>query len=74
MELTFLGTRGEIERRTRRHRMHTSLMVSHRGARVMIDCGLDWLGLEKWGALPGACATKNLGHLNKVSRRKSAAN
>jgi phosphoribosyl 1,2-cyclic phosphodiesterase len=44
MELTFLGTRGEIERRTRRHRMHTSLMVSHRGARVMIDCGLDWLG------------------------------
>jgi phosphoribosyl 1,2-cyclic phosphodiesterase len=24
--------------------MHTSLMVSHRGADVMIDCGLDWLG------------------------------
>jgi phosphoribosyl 1,2-cyclic phosphodiesterase len=44
MKLTFLGTRGEIEKRTRRHRMHTSLMVSHRGADVMIDCGLDWLG------------------------------
>jgi phosphoribosyl 1,2-cyclic phosphodiesterase len=44
MKLTFLGTRGEIETRTRRHRMHTSLLVSHRGARVMIDCGLDWLG------------------------------
>jgi phosphoribosyl 1,2-cyclic phosphodiesterase len=44
MTLTFLGTRGEIEMRTRRHRMHTSLLVSHRGARVMIDCGLDWLG------------------------------
>lgn len=44
MKLTFLGTRGEIEKRTRRHRMHTSLMLSYRGARVMIDCGLDWVG------------------------------
>jgi phosphoribosyl 1,2-cyclic phosphodiesterase len=47
VKLTFLGTRGEIEARTRRHRMHTSLLVSHRGARVMIDCGLDWLGKLK---------------------------
>jgi phosphoribosyl 1,2-cyclic phosphodiesterase len=44
MQLTFVGTRGEIEMRTRRHNMHTSLMVSYRGADVMIDCGLDWLG------------------------------
>jgi phosphoribosyl 1,2-cyclic phosphodiesterase len=44
MKLKFLGTRGEIEKRTRRHRMHTSLMVSYRGGDVMIDCGLDWLG------------------------------
>jgi len=44
MKLTFLGTRGEIEARTRRHRMHSSLLVSCRGAKVMIDCGLDWLG------------------------------
>ena len=44
MKLTFLGTRGEIEARTRRHRMHSSLLVSYRGAKVMIDCGLDWLG------------------------------
>src|SRR5205809_3106150 len=44
MKLTFLGTRGEIEARTRRHRMHTSLLVSYRGARVMLYCGLDWLG------------------------------
>jgi phosphoribosyl 1,2-cyclic phosphodiesterase len=47
MELTFLGTRGEIETRTRRHRMHTSLLVSYRGAKVMVDCGLDWLGKLK---------------------------
>jgi phosphoribosyl 1,2-cyclic phosphodiesterase len=44
MKLTFLGTRGEIEARTRRHRMHTALLVSYRGAKVMVDCGLDWLG------------------------------
>jgi len=44
MKVVFLGTRGEIEARTRRHRMHTSLLVSYRGADVMIDCGLDWLG------------------------------
>jgi phosphoribosyl 1,2-cyclic phosphodiesterase len=47
MKLTFLGTRGEIEARTRRHRMHTSLLVSYRAANVMIDCGLDWLGKLK---------------------------
>src|SRR6266566_6167482 len=47
MNLTFLGTRGEIDVRTRRHRMHTSLMVSYRSANVMIDCGLDWLGKLK---------------------------
>ena len=41
MKLTFLGTRGEIEARTRQHRMHSSVLVSYRGAKVMIDCGLD---------------------------------
>jgi len=27
--------------------MHSSLLVSYRSARVMIDCGLDWLGKFK---------------------------
>lgn len=44
MKLTFLGTRGEIDARTTEHTMHTSLLVAHRGRRVMIDCGADWLG------------------------------
>jgi phosphoribosyl 1,2-cyclic phosphodiesterase len=44
MKLTFLGTRGEIGVRTRRHRMHSSLLISYGGSDVMIDCGLDWLG------------------------------
>jgi hypothetical protein len=44
MKLIFVGTRGEIEARTPKHRMHSSLLVSYRGTKVMIDCGLDWLG------------------------------
>jgi phosphoribosyl 1,2-cyclic phosphodiesterase len=44
VKLTFLGTRGEIEARTARHGMHTSLRVSYRGRSVVIDCGLDWRG------------------------------
>lgn len=44
MKLTFLGTRGEIEAHTRRHRMQTSLLVSYRSADVMVDCGFGWLG------------------------------
>ena len=44
MKLTFLGTRGEIEIRSRRHRRHSSLLVQYNDARVMIDCGTDWLG------------------------------
>jgi len=44
MKLTFAGTRGQIDARTPRHRMHTALVVSYRRRRVMIDCGEDWLG------------------------------
>jgi len=44
VKLTFLGTRGEIDIRSRKHRMHTSLLISYCRTRVLIDCGLDWLG------------------------------
>ena len=44
MKLTFLGTRGYIAARNRRHRMHASLQVEYYGVRTMIDCGEDWLG------------------------------
>ena len=43
LELTFLGTRGEIEVRSRRHRRHSAALIEHDGARIMIDCGADWL-------------------------------
>lgn len=42
MKLRFLGTRGEIERRTRRHRMHSSLLVGYRRAEIVVDWGADW--------------------------------
>jgi phosphoribosyl 1,2-cyclic phosphodiesterase len=44
VQLTFLGTRGNIEAATRRHRRHSAALVASRGARIMIDCGEDWLG------------------------------
>jgi phosphoribosyl 1,2-cyclic phosphodiesterase len=44
MKLTFLGTRGNIDARTRRHRMHSAMRISYRGTDVVIDCGEDWLG------------------------------
>lgn len=40
MRLRFLGTRGEIDRRSPEHRRHSALLVG----RVLVDCGRDWLG------------------------------
>lgn len=45
MKLTFLGTRGFIEAATRLHGRHSSLLVTYRRKRVMVDAGQDWLGL-----------------------------
>lgn len=44
MKLTFLGTRGYIEAKSRRHRRHSALLIEYYHTRVMIDCGADWLG------------------------------
>lgn len=44
IELIFLGTRGEINVRSRRHQQHSALLIEHEDARIMIDCGADWLG------------------------------
>ena len=43
IRLRFLGTRGEIEPRSRRHHWHTALLVECRQVRIMLDCGVDWL-------------------------------
>jgi ribonuclease BN (tRNA processing enzyme) len=44
IEITFLGTRGEINVSSRRHRRHSALLIARRGSRIMLDCGADWLG------------------------------
>ena len=44
MKITFLGTRGYIDARSKIHYRHTSTLISYKGKRILIDCGLDWLG------------------------------
>jgi phosphoribosyl 1,2-cyclic phosphodiesterase len=38
-----VGTRGQIAARSRRHRRQSSLLIQEKDARIMIDCGADWL-------------------------------
>jgi glyoxylase-like metal-dependent hydrolase (beta-lactamase superfamily II) len=47
MTLTFLGTRGYIDARSRRHRRHSVLRIAYRQRAVLIDCGEDWLSRLK---------------------------
>jgi len=53
MNLRFLGTRGEIEARNRRHMMHSSLLIEHPpgGRRIIIDWGKDWAAPGRSGML-----------------------
>jgi phosphoribosyl 1,2-cyclic phosphodiesterase len=53
MKLRFLGTRGNTEIASPRHRLHSSALVSYRGRSVMIDCGADWRE-EVWRLRPPA--------------------
>ncbi len=43
MKITFLGTRGNITARTKKHYRHSSMLVSFGRKTIMIDCGRDWL-------------------------------
>lgn len=43
MKINFLGTRGYITAKTRRHNSHTATMITFRGTRIIVDCGQDWL-------------------------------
>lgn len=44
MKLEFLGTRGYIETKSRRHQKHSSTMINYLDKALLIDCGEDWLG------------------------------
>lgn len=43
MKLRFLGTRGFIDPKNKRHFNHTSLMLIHKNKKIMIDCGETFL-------------------------------
>jgi ribonuclease BN (tRNA processing enzyme) len=42
MKLIFLGTRGGIKARSRKHYRHTSLLIYHGATTIVIDWGSDW--------------------------------
>lgn len=43
MRITFFGTRGYIEEKSRRHKRHTLTCLEHDDIKIFVDCGLDWL-------------------------------
>jgi phosphoribosyl 1,2-cyclic phosphodiesterase len=42
--LRFCGTRGFVEESSRRHRMHSALLIVYRGKRLLLDAGANWAG------------------------------
>ena len=42
MKITFLGTRGNITARTKKHFRHTITLFSKGKKKILIDCGKDW--------------------------------
>jgi phosphoribosyl 1,2-cyclic phosphodiesterase len=53
MKLSFIGTRGNTEIASSRHRRHSSVLVSARRETVMVDCGGDWVD-DVWTIRPAA--------------------
>ena len=58
MKLVFLGTRGYIESRNRFHKRHSSLLISYKGHRIMVDCGEDWLQSDGSRRMPSSLRTR----------------
>lgn len=44
MILKFLGTKGYVEEKNKKHKRHSSLLITYRKKKLLIDWGLDWYG------------------------------
>ncbi len=44
MKITFLGTRGYIDKKTGRHRRHTATLFTYYRRSILVDWGEDWKG------------------------------
>ena len=53
MCIMFLGTRGYIDVRTKKHYRHTATLITYRNKKIMIDCGEDWVK-KVWQIKPDA--------------------
>ncbi|HBR70758.1 TPA: hypothetical protein DIC20_00380 [Candidatus Dependentiae bacterium] len=53
MKITFLGTKGYIDSRSRRHFRHTATLITYKNKKIMIDCGIDW-AKKVWKIKPDA--------------------
>lgn len=47
MKITFLGTRGYIKIKNKKHKMHTSTLFIFNKTKLLIDCGQSWKGKLK---------------------------
>lgn len=47
MKITFLGTKGGIEEKTRKHKYNASLLIEYKGFKLMVDHGLESIPLAK---------------------------
>lgn len=57
MRLHFLGTRGGITERSKRHHYHSNLMISFRRTSLIIDWGEDWLSKKVPSSVDGIIIT-----------------
>lgn len=52
MKLTFLGTRGEVEKTSKLHRSHSAVRLETHGKTILLDFGASWQGKLKFAGSP----------------------
>lgn len=52
MKLTFLGTRGEVEKTSKLHRSHSAVRLQTHGKSILLDFGISWQDKLKFAGRP----------------------